>query len=257
MTEMLKKNLILFLIYSFISLNKANVSSSFEINIIPEIKKRQERLFLYIDLKEIENTNLYFIFDFNNYSNQKKENKNIAFFELTTEYNLSNLVFQYIFLYKKIGEVNSTIIKNIDFWESKRFIPEEQVNDEFIYYFIIQNQIEEKKNKIKSLLIKISVDKKEGYLSIGNTYTLPEHIFQKIKNSNDKEYNYIDFNHNYYFDYDNRYTCNHPHLILFLPIIGFILILIWIIIKVLYCLINRRKKANLVVVIGNSTILGN
>ena len=86
----------------------------------------------------------------------------------------------------------------------------------------------------------------------------------------DKRYHYHEYHDNYYKNhhskhlnynghYYNHINIHRPHmhyrygikirLVLFS--LGMILSQIWIVILVLYCLVNRRKKEQMVVIIGN------
>ena len=283
------------LLFLFILLISIYNVSPFEIKIIPDANHNATAAFVL--LEDLEKLGfLYFSFDFNYHNQVPQKIKDVAFFKITTELELFDLDFQYIFSEKNLEDINSANLlldlrKNNNFWKYSLLFSKEKVNNEYNYYIQINRFVE---TKAKTLILRIPVAKKEGQLTIENLMSFPKEVEKKVneiknhhfrpkiehnlgKNNmdileDDKRYHYNKYHDNYYKYHSIRpnhngqyYTHIHflkPHkhyrygkniriirIVLFT--LGSILSQIWIVIFVLYCLVNRKKKEQLAIVIGN------
>ena len=282
MKEMPSINILLSILYLFISFNISKESPSSEIKIIPDAYQNATAAFVLLDDLEEETKDfyLYFKFDFDYHSQITQNRKNKAFFKLTTEFELSPFQIQGIFLDKALEEVKLADIYNNGHWKQIPYTFREQIYNEYNYYFIIYNKHHEyeEDNNRKTLIFRILINKKQGQLTLENLLTLPEIVLESLKNKknnnlreqnyhhwqqdpnknyNNYNYNY-DYYHNNYYDrkhealhkyyYRNRYYFDIINCCIFL---GFLLGNIWFVILVLYFLVNRKKKTTLAVVVGN------
>ena len=283
MKEMYSINILLSILYLFISFNISKESPSSEIKIIPDANQNATAAFVLLDDLEEESKDfyLYFKFDFDYHSQMTQNRKNKAFFKLTTEFALSPFQIQSIFLDKSLEEVNLSDIHNNGHWKENPYVFREQIDNEYNYYIIIHNKRDEYEvdNYRKTLIIRILINKKQGQLTLENLFTLPETVLESLKNK--KNYNlrnpnyphWQDPNNNYYnnYKYNNNYNYYHNSyykrkyyglhkyyrrryyygVINYCIVFGTLLGQIWLVILVLYCLVNRKKKTTLAVVVGN------
>jgi hypothetical protein len=285
MKEMPSINILLSILFLFISFNISKESPSSEIKIIPDANQNATAAFVLLDDLEEETKDfyLYFKFDFEYHSQTTQNRKNKAFFKLTTEFALSPFQIQSIFLDKTLEEVNLADINNNGHWKENHIVFREQIDNEYNYYFIINNKHHEyeENNNRKTLILRILINKKQGQLTLENLFTLPEIVLESLNNKknnnlrapnyphfqdpNNNQYNNYKYNHNYNYDYyhnnyyDRTYYGHHKYyrsryyysVFNCCIIIGFLLGQIWFVILILYCLVNRKKKTTLAVVVGN------
>ena len=222
---------------------------------------------------------VYFTFDFSNI-----KPKNIAYFKITTDSMLYYTNIQYIFTNKNMGEINYSYLEGRNqFWffiKGHNFRKEksEQGFDSYL-------TIEKNKNADGTILvIRIDIDKLKGDIIAENLESLPIEDKSLTKNNKYQYNNNYDYNHNnrhdindahnnavinnekrysskeihdkyYHYHKEWRYH-SHERIQEVEPIritYGIIMAQIWLIILVLYCIINRRKKnAQYTVAINNS-----
>ena len=279
--------ILLCILYLFISFNISKESPSSQKNIIPDDSQNETyafRIIEYLEENEPENTYLYLKLNFNILNQNILIKKNTAIFKLTTEFSLTNPYFEIFILDKNLKEVNSTDINNHNNWELKYFVDFcENIGNKYIYYFIVHNKHNEfgEKNKGKSLLLRISMEKKKGRFTIQNLDTYPEMVFRSVYKKDNKNlraqnnphwnpqknynnyYNH-NYNQNYNYDYhkfydmkDHRYyhiyyrKRYYNWILNYSMIFGCLLWQIWLVILVLYCLVSRKKNPTVAVVIGN------
>ena len=233
---------------------------------------------------------LYFTFDLDFHKNVSKE-KEVACFKISTSSPINGRDIKYTFLDKKPEQVNVTDlnIKNNIFWYNGYIANEEKTSFDYNYYIIIK-LLGENKNK-STLIIKIDVLNKKGDLTLENKFIPLDKIKLKLNDIKDvnnlfpdmksleKHYNrsypYKNLTINNYYGYKNHYNNHHPnnhnnyhyhyhynyhrrkyrrvHRYIDFSIIGILLLQVWTIVLILYCIVNRRKPENnrTAVIIGN------
>lgn len=258
-----KLHLIFFLL--FLLINYIN-SESLTIKLIPDANLNATAAFA--DLESFEKDNyLFFSFDFNYHNQVPHKEKDIAYFKITSELFFTYSDFKFYFLDKKQEEVTYSDIdlQNYNLWKHCYLISREKENNEYDYYIQIQRYGE--KDKKNTVIIGIPIYKKKGQITVENLYSLPENVLEKknkfsnfnnwpknheyhsnLNNNNNYkyDYNYRDYHYRYHRHYEYRLFGNSG-----LCFIGILLLQLWIVIFVIYCLVNRRKKSQLAIVIGN------
>jgi len=216
----------------------------------------------------------YFSFDFS------KQN-DIAYFKITTESVLSHNNIQFLFTDKNKDEITyNDFEKKYNNWYFIRGsnFKKEKTEQGFDSYLKIERFFKDK----KTLLIRLDVEELKGEITLENLESLPEdnklnknkHKEKQKENNYHDNYNHNQYNYhkyvinneqrNYNNDIHNRYYHyhkewrNHSHdkvnetnslKIMY----GMFIAQVWMIILILYCLVNRRKRnAQYVVTINNS-----
>ena len=177
---------------------------------------------------------------------------------------------QYIFTNKNMGEINYSYLEGRNqFWF---FIKEHNFRKEkseqgFDSYLTI----EKNKNADGAILvIRIDIDKLKGDIIAENLESLP--IEDKSLTKNNQYNNNYDYNHNNRHDIDDwqnnavinnekRYSSKeihdkyyHYHIEPIRITYGIIIAQIWLVILVLYCIINRKKKNSQYTVAINNNV---
>ena len=224
------------------------------------------------------NTNIrkyaYFSFDLTHI-----KSKDIAYFKITTDFALYHSNIQYYFFDKKIDTISSYDVerRNIYWYYMKGSnFRKEKTEQGYDTYINIENL---SKYNRKTLLIRIDVEKLKGDISIENLESIPEEN-DLIKNNysknnygfknydkqnqhlhgvinNEKRY-YNNDNYNKYYHYHKEWRY-HSHDRIneynsLKVVYGLILFNIWFIIILLYCLINRKKRNNQIIVAINNNV---
>ena len=265
-----------------------NQLTDFQIKMIPDAYMNATASFVSLDI--VEKTDfLYFSYDFDYHNQVNQEQKDIAYFKISTELILSSWDIKFAFLNKSQEEVNSTDLNDLKYksWKNIFLFEKEKTVNEYNYYIQIN-----KYGRKNTLILRIPFLKNEGQITIENLYSLPDDIlnkFTKINNMNyngwpqNNEHSHWNENHKHhekdrmkgrpYNDYDYTsypntlyhhqnglgykhyshhrnicWVCFHACSVL----LGYIFFHIWIIIFILYCIINRKKNnTQLAVIIGN------
>jgi len=262
--------ILLFTFLLFISIKKTILSPSLEIKIIPDAYLNATAAFaLFEDYQDSEF--LYFSYDFDYHNKVNPKDLNQAYFKITTDHLYFNRELKYIFLDKKQEEVTPADLdpKNNIIWNACFLLNTLKVDNEYNYYIDIHRILAEKNTK-KTLIIRIPVAKNStGQIEIENLYAFPEEILGKkhlnqnfnswpVKDDVDKYHSTElkptdNYYHNYYIKnhYKHHYH-HHRHCCYFSAVLGLILAQIWIVLFVLYFIVNRRKKTHLAVIINNA-----
>ena len=223
----------------------------------------------YISLENLDE-NKYVYFSFNS---DDERNMNITYFKINTESELSQSNIQFKFTRKKTEEISKEDLeKNNANWfyiRGHKFRSEKNQQG-FDTYLKIDRYF----NVKKTLIIRLEIDKLKGDITVENLESLPEkdslnnnhkkkvrenkhnHHYNNNYNSQDKYHNNVINNehryshnndiHNRYYHYHKNWR-EHSHDKIYeisnLRIVyGLIIAQIWLIVLVLYCLVNRRKR---------------
>ena len=257
---MSKQFLIIFYISIFALFSK--ISSQKSTFIIKEILSyKMNATAAYLSLSDLNiKKYAYFSFDFSNC--------NIAYFKITTESSLSHSNILLFFSDKEADEINQyDLEKNYVQWFFIRGydFKKEKTEQGFDSYLKIEKYVK----TFKTLIIRVDVDKLNEDITVENLESLPEdntlnkynykekennlhHPHDKYNNNHNHQMNnnnQRDYNneiHNKYYHYhqnwrshshDSVYETNTPRIIY-----GLIISQIWILVLILYCLVNRRKR---------------
>lgn len=266
-----------------------NQLTTFQIKMIPDAYMNATASFVSLD--SVEKTSfLYFTYDFDYHNQVNPDQKDIAYFKISTELILSSWDIKFTFLNKSQEEVNSTDLNDLKnkYWKNIFLFEKEKTLNEYNYYIQIN-----KFGKRKTLIFRIPVLKNEGQITIENLYSLPDDIlnkFTKINNMNyngwpqNTEHSHWNENNKHYYE-KNKMNLNHykghnynsypytlyhskkglgykhysHHRNIFWVcfqacsiILGYVFFQIWIIIFILYCIVNIKKNnTKLAVIVGN------
>ena len=232
--------------------------------------------FISLDNSDIRKY-VYFSFDFSD----KTRLKDIAYFKITTDSSLYHLNIQYSFVEKKIENLvdYDVLGKNVSWYYIKGAnFRKEKTEQGFDSYIKVENYFTKK----KTLLFRIYVEKMKGDMIFENLESMPvDNSLTNNNNYNKKNYGHYNHNknahhnhHEYVINNEQRYFYNnsyynkyhhyhkewryHSHdriheVNAYRNLYGIILLQIRILIMFLYCLVNRRKRNNpiLVAVSGN------
>ena len=229
---------------------------------------------------------VYFSFDITD----KKLNGN-AYFKITTDSALFHSNIQYYFSDKNINKISSYDVEgtNLFYYYIKGSnFRKEKTEQGFGSYLKIEHL---NKYNRKTLLIRIDVEKMKGEILIENLEIIPED--NSLTNNNYNNYNKNDYEHHNY-DSKNKYNSNHNHhnhhevinneqryynnqdnynrfyhyhkewryhshdrineYSSPKMVYGIILFHVWFIILIIYCLINRKKRNNQIIIAVNNNI---
>ena len=273
--------LILFTYFLFITIKRTVQSPSIVIKIIPDAYLNATAAFASFEDNQ-DSDYLYFSYDFiyHNKVNPKELDK--VYFKLTTDYLFSNRDLRYIILDKKQEEVTSEDLdpKNNILWKQCFLLNTLKTNNEYNYYINV-HRISAEKNAKNTIIFRFPVVKNnKGQIEIENLYSFPEEILEKknlnqnfnswpkindkdmnmnmnrdyYKNPEPIEPNHINKNYNHHHYHQKRlfkYLLHHRHCSYFSFILGTIFTQIWMVLFVLYFIVNRRKKSHLAIVINN------
>ena len=218
---------------------------------------------------------LYFTFDFDYHYNALSSNKDIAYFKLTSpleyyktdERILLSKPIRFIFLEQKWTEIKQldSLELNKKFWAPTTLIFFQKDNYGNYEYFI---SVKRSFNQ-KTLLLKVpTLGETTGDIVIENLITLPENLQKSLTNnhfnrdfySGNRKYGR---NHLHGNNYQHQNQHQHQHvrengnyyLSGWGACLGVILGQIWIVVLILYCLVNRRRKTitGFSVVVNDST----
>ena len=172
MKSLIIKN-ILFTFLFLIIINYASQSSqsnNYKIHFIPDASLNATPAFA--SLEDEENSDyLYFSFDLNFYNKKFSNKTNVVYFDVSTKMDLSYSDFQHTFLDKEWYDITSDDInKNNISWRNSFLIAKKNNN-----YYVEINKFGGK-NKINSLILRIPLLKKEGYITIANLNSFPNYI---------------------------------------------------------------------------------
>ena len=265
--------ILLFMFFIFISIKTTVQSPIKEIKIIPDAFLNATAAFA--SFEEYKDSDyLYFSYDFNYHNLVNPKELDQAYFKITSDQLFFNRELKYIFVDKKQDEVNpkDLDIKSNIIWLPCFVLNVLQIDNEYNYYIrILRTRAE--KNKKNTIIFQIPI-KNKGQIEIENLYSFPEEIRGK-KNQNFNSWpqmNYKDmpkdeyrmndpikqkpikknYHYNYYYQ-GNHYKYHHnSHCFYFSVVLGVIFSQIWMIIFVLYFIVNRRKKNHLAVIIRNA-----
>ena len=124
----------------------------------------------FVSLEDIDrnDTFLYFSFDFKFHNSAVENNKNVAYFLLTSELDLK---MKFGFSKKNLDEIkNDEDIINIK-WKRIKFLYKEKQYNDINYYF----KIKRRKENMNTLLFRIPIDAgNEGSITIENILELPK-----------------------------------------------------------------------------------
>ena len=216
----------------------------------------------------------YFSFDITD-----KKLNDIAYFKITSDSALYHSNIQYYFSDKTIDKISSYDVEGTHFFyyyiKGSNF-RKEKTEQGFDSYLKIE--FLNKYNR-KTLLIRIDVEKIKGEISIENLESIPEdnslinnnynknnyehnnydrhnHQHHEVINNEQRYYNNQD-NYNRYYHYHKEWRY-HSHDRIneyssFKMVYGIILLQVWFVIMILYCLVNRKKRNNnIMVAISNN-----
>ena len=163
---------ILLSLFILINTNKVD-----EIHLLLSAKLNGTSPFIDLSLVKLDQSYLYFLFDFDFHSNNVPESKDTAFFRISTHINipvgeeLTKDSISYRFSNKEWTQLqNSRIVNNI-MYKKVRVLQKEKVGDEYVYYF----KIDKKDNKNKTLILRVPIlGVKNGYFTIENILQLPK-----------------------------------------------------------------------------------
>ena len=136
------------------------------------------------DLKSIEGNYLYFSYDFSFHSNAVKENKDIAYFHLNTDYDfICDEPIGYGFIKNNWTDIiNSSEIEDIN-WE-KTFHKYKKMKNIYTNYYY---EIKRTNNKTNTLLLRIPTNKyKNGFFTIKNVLEIPNQNINSKRNLNNE-----------------------------------------------------------------------
>ena len=126
---------------------------------------------------------LYFTFDFEYHNKEIPKSKDIAYFLISSEFDLENGKsstdkIRSGFLEKSWKDINTFDIKDIK-WEKVKLLYKEKPYNDINYYI----EVKKKDDKMKTLILRIPTNgKREGTLNIENILTLPD-FNEKDKNT--------------------------------------------------------------------------
>ena len=168
--EFLKIKNILFTIILLIIINFTSQSQDFKIHYIPDSSLNATAAFVFLE-DEDNSDYLYFSFDLNFYNEKSANKTNVVYFDVSTKMDLSNSDFQHTFLDKEWYDVTSEDIigKNLS-WRNSFLIARKNSN-----YYVEVNKFGGK-NKVSTLILRIPLLKKEGYMTVANLNSFPSYI---------------------------------------------------------------------------------
>ena len=291
------KNIYLLFLFLFISINKSFQS---EIKMIPDAYMNATACFVSLDSIE-KSDYLYFSFDYDYHKQMNPNQKDIAFFKISTELLFSDYDLNYALFDIKLEDISLEYLesnkKNI-IWRNIYINFKEKNGNDYDYYIKIK-----KFGSKNTLIIRIPISENSGQITIENINSLPNdksNIYSNINNiiTNWNNYNnnnnnkndvqktlpplppknlkdpYPQWEHNnnnhinnkndLYDQYlkNHHYLHNHHHKYRYrhnTPVARpsfFVLVVIlsplWIVVFVLYFMVNRKKNnVQLAVVVGN------
>lgn len=163
-------NNILFSCLFLIIINFSSQSQNFDIHFIPDASLNATAAFVFLENTENEEF-LYFSFDLNFYNEKFNNKTNTVYFEVSTKMDLSNSDFQHTFLDKEWYDITSEdIVENNISWRNSFLIAKK-----YNKYYVEINKFGAK-NKIKTIILRIPLYKKEGYITIANLNAFPYDI---------------------------------------------------------------------------------
>ena len=172
MNSLIVKN-ILFSFLFLIIINVSSQSQNFDIHFIPDSSLNATAAFVILE-NEGNADYLYFSFDLNFYNEKLGNKTNSVYFEVSTKMDLSNSDFQHTFLDKKWYDISSQDIdENNISWRNSYFIVRKNNK-----YYVEINKLGAK-NKINTLILRIPLLIKEGYITISNLKAFPNDVANK------------------------------------------------------------------------------
>ena len=118
---------------------------------------------------------LYFTFDFEFHSSAVPKSKDIAYFLISSDFDLENAKYskktiKIGFLEKTWKDINGNDIKDIK-WDKIKLLHKEKPYNDINYYY----EVERKDQKMKSLILRVPTNgRREGSINIENILTLPD-----------------------------------------------------------------------------------
>ena len=150
--------------------------SCFDIKYIPDSTYNATAAFAFLDGTQ-ENKYVYFSFDFDYHNQMKKKQKNIAYFKINSDFNTSLVDIRYTIINKEWDKIDSKDIDEQRFWKMAMLVfGENNVYGSENYVRINKFRSHRSKN---TAVLRITVPKKEGQITIENLYPLPEEILAK------------------------------------------------------------------------------
>ena len=203
----------------------------------------------------------YFSFDITD-----KNIKDTVYFKITTDSALYHSNINYYLFEKEIDKISGKDVEGIYYYFIKganfRKEKTEQGYDSYLKFEHLNRY-----NR-KTLLIRIDVEKMKGDISIENLENFPEdnslinnnrynNHHHEVINNEQRYYNNQD-NYNRYYHYHKEWRY-HSHDRIneyssFKILYGIVLLQVWFVIMILYCLVNRKKRNNQIVVGINNNI---
>ena len=169
-----KNNNLLILFILFISLYKINSTENQEIHPIISATLNGTAAFVSLENISPKEKYIYFSFDFQFHHLNIKRHKNIAYFLITSDFDLidnKKEKIKYGFIDKYFDELNfdKDINTNIS-WHSVKILHKEKPDNDINYYI----KIKRKKKNMKTLLLRIPVNRRnEGSITVENIIDLP------------------------------------------------------------------------------------
>lgn len=263
----MKKNttfLSFFLFLFIISLTKADDSS-------PSIKYVVDASLngtaTFVQLEDIKDDYVYFTFDLDyRYKKASFMEQNKVYFHITTSYDLSKankfkfsraMNIGFGLTNKKWEDIKKQKDISSIFWMNSIIIDSQKGNNGDYEYYIQINFI----YKTNTLILRVpKINQEKGDITIENIINLPENLKKNSEIKNNYYHNNYHHNnhlrntnhhnshHNNNNHHHNKHNNNHNYNDHYIKpkgvfaLVGAILGQVWIVILILYCLVNRRKK---------------
>ena len=184
------KNIYLFFLFLFISINKSTQS---EIKMIPDAYMNATACFVSLDSIE-KSDYLYFSFDYDFHKLMNQNQKDIAYFKISTELLLSDYDLNYALFDIKPEDISLEYLesnkKNI-IWKNIYNSFKEKNGNDYDYYIKIK-----KFGSKNTLIIRIPLLKNSGQITIENIHYLPNDKLNIYNNINNIITNWNNHNNN-------------------------------------------------------------
>lgn len=184
------KNIYLFFLFLFISINKSTQS---EIKMIPDAYMNATACFVSLDSIE-KSDYLYFSFDYDYHKQMNLNQKDIAYFKISTELVLTDYDLNYALFGIKPEDISVDYLernKNNIIWRNIYNSFKEKNGNDYDYYIKIK-----KFGSKNTLIIRIPLLKNSGQITIENIHSLPNDKLNIYNNINNIITNWNNHNNN-------------------------------------------------------------
>ena len=157
------------ILFSLFLLSLTNQSNAPQINIIPDAYFNSTAGFAFLEGSEkVKYT--YFSFDFEFHSKVNKDQKNMAYFKITTQSFIAPLEIKYFLSDKEEPQYSDVELEDESSWKTCFLLNKEKDTYGFNYYIQINRFAQD--NERKLAIIRIPTFQYEGDISVENLYSL-------------------------------------------------------------------------------------